>query len=616
LSSPLGKRFGRYDLLAHLASGGMAEIFLARMSGSAGFQKLVVIKRLPDRLTHDQEYVEMFLDEARINARLSHVNVVQVIELGQVDGRYFMAMEYVPGLSVSQIGRKCTERFGDVPQAVACGIVAQAAVGLHYAHECVDPDSGKPLGVIHRDVSPQNLILTFQGNVKVVDFGIARAEGRQARTMTGKVKGKAAYLSPEQCQGLPMDRRTDIFALGIVLYELCTARRLFKRATPAQTFDAIVLEPVIPPRRLNPKIEPDIEAVILRALEKKPRDRFPTAAAMHEALAEAMRRSGMMGAPADLERFMEATFKAEMEAQQAIIEQAQRGFLEQGLRGTDPTFVAPIAQVIAPTAVPGTSVTKPAIPSPLPAAGPVVPSPASAATSDKITPALGVKPLPVTASQPLPVAPQDETVFDEAPAAAVAVAMPPIETGETKSLRPATTVPVPPDPSAPTPLDAAAQAAAQAAGGAPVEIAIDADHEEPATTRRPPIDDEHDTVLEPMDRPLPPALHEAPYEVDLDAGDGGDTDAQPLTPANARTAEERAALADAFEEAPTGFDPRKYGDTAPEGAKAITSEAGPSAAPSPSSPPSRGLSPLFVFLIVLGLLGVAAISFVVVLALR
>jgi serine/threonine-protein kinase len=576
MSSPLGKRFGRYDLLAHLASGGMAEIFLARMPGPAGFQKLVVIKRLPDRLSGDPEYVEMFLDEARINARLSHVNVVQVIELGQVDGRYFMAMEYVPGLSVSQIGRKCTERFGDVPQAVACGIVAQAAVGLHYAHECVDPDTGKPLGIVHRDVSPQNLILTFQGNVKVVDFGIARAEGRQARTMTGKVKGKAAYLSPEQCQGLPMDRRTDIFALGIVLYELCTARRLFKRPTPAQTFDAIVLEPVIPPRRLNPKIEPDVEAVILRALEKKPRDRFPTAAAMHEALAEAMRRSGMMGGPADLERFMEATFKAEMEAQQAIIEQAQRGFLEQGLRGTDPTFIRPIAQVVAPA--------------PIPTSGPVVPAPASSATSDKITPALGVKPLPVTASQPLPVQPTDETVFDEQPVAVVA-----------------------------QPAGGAGGAGAVPVA-ASVEISIDADHEShpPAgAAAASVVDDEHDTALEPIDAvggPMPPALHEAPFEVDLDV-EGPDTDAQPLTPANARTDEERAALAAAFEEAPTAFDPRKYGDTSPQGEQAVTD------APSPSPPaqpakPARSISPLYVFLIVLGLIGVAAISFVVVLALR
>jgi serine/threonine-protein kinase len=602
VTSPLGKRFGRYDLLAHLASGGMAEIFLARMSGSAGFQKLVVIKRLPDRLSGDPEYVEMFLDEARINARLSHVNVVQVIELGQVDGKYFMAMEYVPGLSVSQIGRKCTERFGDVPQAVACGIVAQAAVGLHYAHECVDPDTGKPLGIVHRDVSPQNLILTFQGNVKVVDFGIARAEGRQARTMTGKVKGKAAYLSPEQCQGLPMDRRTDIFALGIVLYELCTARRLFKRATPAQTFDAIVLEPVIPPRRLNPKIEPDVEAVILRALEKKPRDRFPTAAAMHEVLADAMRRSGMLGGPADLERFMEATFKAEMEAQQAIIEQAQRSFLEQGLRGTDPTFVAPIAQVVAPTAPSIARVaagTTAVTANEIPMSGPVQPlPPTSAAPSEKSTPPLGVKPLPLPPAERIPASPVDETVFDEPPTIPVAVALPPVETGETRSLRPNPPM------------------------ASPVSPRVDVDDEPPTPRPSAPPDDEHDTVLEPIDGPvvpaaMPPALHEAPFEVDIDAAaesDGGDTDAQPLTPANAKTDEERAAFAAAFEETPTAFDPRKYGDTSPHGVKSITDTRAPS--PPPATPSPRTISPLFVALVILGLLGVAALSFVVVLAIR
>src|SRR5690348_2826715 len=145
-------RFGKYDLLALLATGGMAEIWLARVSGAAGFEKLVVIKRLLDKLAEEQEYVEMFLDEARINARLSHSNIVQVLELGEVDGQYFLAMEYVPGLSGVQVGKRATQRLGDVPQEVACGIVSQTCAGLHYAHERTLPD-GQPLGLIHRDVS-------------------------------------------------------------------------------------------------------------------------------------------------------------------------------------------------------------------------------------------------------------------------------------------------------------------------------------------------------------------------------------------------------------------------------------------------------------------------------
>ena len=320
------KRYGKYDLLALLATGGMAEIWLARISGAAGFDKLVVIKRLLDHLAVNPEYVEMFLDEARINARLSHANIVQVLELGQVEGKYFMAMEYVAGLSIAQVGKRATQRLGDVPQAVACGVIAQACAGLHYAHERALPD-GTALGIIHRDVSPQNLILTFEGQVKVVDFGIAKAEGRQTRTRAGLVKGKSSYMSPEQCLGLQLDRRTDVFALGIVLYELATARRLFKRSNPYMTFEAITKHDVPPPRSLNPKIDRAVEAVILRALADKPDDRYATAGELQEALEEAMRKAELHGTRTDLGKFVEETFAPERAEQRTLLVQAQRGDL-------------------------------------------------------------------------------------------------------------------------------------------------------------------------------------------------------------------------------------------------------------------------------------------------
>jgi serine/threonine-protein kinase len=320
-------RFGKYDLLALLATGGMAEIWLARVSGMAGFEKLVVIKRLLDKLAIDPEYVEMFLDEARINARLTHSSIVQVLELGQVEGKYFMAMEYVPGLSVSQVGKRATKLLGDVPQHVACGIVCQACSGLHYAHEKTMPD-GTPLNIIHRDVSPQNLILTFEGNVKVLDFGIAKADQRQSQTRTGLVKGKFSYMSPEQCLGQPLDRRSDVFALGIVLFELCTARRLFKRGSTYETYTAITNADVPPPRKLNPKIDEGVEAVILRALAKRPEDRYHTADAMQDALEQAMRKMGLRGGATDLAKFMAETFAAEEAEQRRLVTQAQRGELE------------------------------------------------------------------------------------------------------------------------------------------------------------------------------------------------------------------------------------------------------------------------------------------------
>jgi serine/threonine protein kinase len=336
-------RFGKYDLLALLATGGMAEIWLARVPGMSGFEKLVVIKRLLDKLARDHEYVEMFLDEARINARLAHSNVAQVLELGQVEGKYFMAMEYVPGLSVSQVGKRATQRLGDVPQEVACGIVSQACAGLHYAHQMTMPD-GTPLGIIHRDVSPQNLIMTFEGLVKVLDFGIAKAHDRRSKTKTGLVKGKFSYMSPEQCLGQALDRRSDVFALGIVLFELSTARRLFKRGSTYDTYTAITKADVPRPRTLNPKIDPAVEAVILRALQLRVEDRYATAEEMQEALDQAMRGIGLRGSATDLGKFMEGTFAAEEIEQQRLVSQAQRGELAST---ADAAQVSPVAVAAA-----------------------------------------------------------------------------------------------------------------------------------------------------------------------------------------------------------------------------------------------------------------------------
>jgi serine/threonine-protein kinase len=307
----------------------MAEIYLARMAGSDGFSKLVVIKRLLFEMAKDPEFVQMFLDEARINARLSHSNIVQVLELGEVDGQYFIAMEYVSGLSVAQVGKLATQRLGEVPQGVACGIVAQACAGLHHAHETTLPD-GSNMGIIHRDVTPQNLILTYEGFVKVVDFGIAKAEGRATRTRAGVVKGKFAYMSPEQCTGGTIDRRTDIFALGIILFELCTARRLFKRANTFETYEAIIKCEVPDPSSVNPAVSPKVAQVIQKALAKKPDDRFATAEAMQEALELAMRRSQVRGSAMDLARFIENNFKDQIKEQEDLIRRIEAGELSQG----------------------------------------------------------------------------------------------------------------------------------------------------------------------------------------------------------------------------------------------------------------------------------------------
>ena len=321
-------KFGKYELLAHLATGGMAEIYLARMTGTDGFSKLVVVKRLLSQMAGDQEFVQMFLDEARINARLSHSNIVQVLELGEVDGQYFIAMEYVSGMSVAQVGKLATQRLGEVPQGVACGIVAQACAGLHHAHETKLPD-GTDMGIIHRDVSPQNLLLTYEGAVKVVDFGIAKAEGRATQTRAGMVKGKFAYMSPEQCTGEGIDRRTDIFALGIILFELCTSRRLFKRATTFETYEAIIKCEVPDPSTVNPSVPKQVGQVILKALTRKKADRYPTAEAMQEELEVAMRRGGVRGSPSSLARFIEQNFADQIKEQEDLIRRIESGELSQ-----------------------------------------------------------------------------------------------------------------------------------------------------------------------------------------------------------------------------------------------------------------------------------------------
>ncbi len=312
----------------------MAEIYLARMTGTDGFSKLVVVKRLLQSLANDKEFIEMFLDEARINARLSHSNVVQVLDLGEVDGQYFMAMEYVTGMSVAQVGRMAAQRLGEVPQGVACGIIAQACAGLHHAHETKLPD-GSEMGIIHRDVSPQNLLLTYEGFVKVLDFGIAKAEGRATQTKAGMVKGKFAYMSPEQCTGEGIDRRTDIFALGIILFELCTSRRLFKRGSTFETYEAIIKCDVPDPSTVSPSVSKPVAQVILKTLSRKKEDRFPSAEAMQEALELAMRRSSIRGKSTDLARFLEQNFSDQVKEQEDLIRRIESGALAQAEQDQD-----------------------------------------------------------------------------------------------------------------------------------------------------------------------------------------------------------------------------------------------------------------------------------------
>jgi len=293
-------RLGKYQLVARIAKGGMAEIFLARQRGMVGFARLVVIKRILPHLAEEVEFVRMFMEEARLAALISHPNVVQIFDVGQHEGSYYMAMEYINGLSLGVIARRARELSEPLPCEMAGEIVAQACDGLHAAHELSD-EAGQPLNPVHRDISPHNLMISRDGLVKLVDFGIAKAKDSTIKTRTGKLKGKYPYMSPEQCRGDPLDRRTDIFSLGIVLHELLTGVRLFQRSTELMILKAITEEPIPDPRELQPGLPAPVVEVILRALQRVPDDRYATAAEMGRAVRAAIPAGG----PAPRERLAE-----------------------------------------------------------------------------------------------------------------------------------------------------------------------------------------------------------------------------------------------------------------------------------------------------------------------
>ena len=263
--------------------GGMAEILLGRLEGPSGFERPVVLKRILPHLAQHPSFVEMFLDEGRIAARVRHPNVVQVQDLCQVDGELFLVMEFLEGESAAGLARRARARRMRIAYGLCAHIVAEACAGLHAAHELTDSD-GMPLDVVHRDVSPQNIFVGYDGTVRVLDFGIAKAADRITRTEAGLLKGKFEYMSPEQASGELLDRRCDVFSLGIVLYELSTQRRLFKRSAQPATLRAVTDDPILPPSAIDPDYPPALESIVLHALERDRGRRHQTAWDLRKAL--------------------------------------------------------------------------------------------------------------------------------------------------------------------------------------------------------------------------------------------------------------------------------------------------------------------------------------------
>jgi serine/threonine protein kinase len=306
-------RLGSYEILRKLTRGGMAEIFLARTSGPSGFEKLVVLKKILSKYAGKQRYVQLFLEEAKLAASLDHPNIAQVYDIGMVDGSYFFAMEYLHGQDVRSILHRAWRIGARFPVEHAVQIARNVASALHFAHEKRRSD-GTLLGLVHRDVSPSNVIVTYDGATKLLDFGVAKTAASTVKTRTGALKGKIAYMSPEQARGMPVDRRSDIFSLGIVLWEMVTTQRLYRADNDLATLQLIIHRPPRPPSDLVPDCPPELERIVLRALAQNPADRYPDAEQLVDDLDELAREHKLRQSPNALAAALGQLFCAEVSA--------------------------------------------------------------------------------------------------------------------------------------------------------------------------------------------------------------------------------------------------------------------------------------------------------------
>ena len=278
-----GRIVGRYIACDEIAVGGMATVHIGRLLGPAGFSRTVAMKRLHRQFAGDPDFVAMFLDEARIAARIRHPNVVSTIDVVSVDSELYLVMDYIQGESVAHLLRALAKKSEPIPPRIAASIACDMLAGLHAAHDATD-DRGQPLGIVHRDVSPQNVLVGTDGVARVVDFGVAKAAGRMQTTREGQVKGKAAYMAPEQLRGGAVDRRTDVYAASVVLWEMLTGERLFRSDTPAGAMTQVLEKVVPPPSSFAPAVDAAIDAIVLRGMQRDPGARFASAREMAVAL--------------------------------------------------------------------------------------------------------------------------------------------------------------------------------------------------------------------------------------------------------------------------------------------------------------------------------------------
>jgi serine/threonine protein kinase len=314
-----GQRIGKYEVVSLLTMGGMAELFLAFTAGPGGFRKYVVVKRILPDIRSDEQFVKMFLDEARVTAAFSHPNIAQVFDLGEEEDGLYLAMEFIAGQNLNQITGACWKRKVMLAAGFACMVARDVCLALQYAHTFADP-AGKPFPVIHRDVAQKNVMITYDGVTKLLDFGIAKARGSLGRTNIGMVKGTTGYMSPEQVHGEPLDGRSDVFSVGVMLHEMLLRKRLFAGQTEMEEMQKILNAPIPVPHQVVSDLPEEISQVVMRALARNREDRWATARDMAKALERACGK--LMFEREQASAFMKELFGDRLKATQALLESA------------------------------------------------------------------------------------------------------------------------------------------------------------------------------------------------------------------------------------------------------------------------------------------------------
>ncbi|RMG98430.1 MAG: PEGA domain-containing protein [Deltaproteobacteria bacterium] len=317
-------QFGPYQLLERISVGGMAEVYKAKEFGADGFERLVAIKRILPHVAEDEEFIAMFKDEAKIAVQLSHGNIAQIYNLDTHEDGFYIALEYVAGRDLRAIFQRCQQQGKPMPIEQACYIVMKVCEGLDYAHNKKDA-YGRELNIVHRDVSPPNILVSYEGEVKLIDFGVAKAAGRASKTQAGILKGKFGYMSPEQVRGMPLDRRSDVFSVGVVLWEILTGQRLFQGDTDFATLEMVRKVEVPSPRSVNPAIPEDLERIVFKALARDPDQRYQSAIELHDELQAFMFAHGLFYSRKALAAWMRKQYAKEIELEKEKANRARGG---------------------------------------------------------------------------------------------------------------------------------------------------------------------------------------------------------------------------------------------------------------------------------------------------